>query len=261
MRYYLFLMILMVSTVSSAQKKAGYRLKVMSYNIHHANPPSKPGIIDLDAIVAVIKSENPDLVALQEVDVNTQRSGRLNQAVTIAQKLRMNFVFGKAIDYDGGEYGLVILSKYPISNTAIHKLPADSAHESEPRIFLTANVSLPKGREVRFGNTHLDSGNDPINRNMQINEVNRLSQEESHPFIIAGDFNADAGSEAIRILNKQFKKTCEPCQPTFPVEKPQTAIDFIAVNSGTRFRVIDHKVLNEHYASDHLPVVAVLELE
>ena len=52
----------------------------MSYNIHIGNPPSKPGIIDMKAIIKAIKIENPDLVALQEVDVNTNRSGKINQA-------------------------------------------------------------------------------------------------------------------------------------------------------------------------------------
>jgi endonuclease/exonuclease/phosphatase family metal-dependent hydrolase len=254
-------MIFMVGIVATAQQKAPELLTVMSYNIHHANPPSKLGVIDLDAIIAVIRSENPDIVALQEVDVNTGRSGRLNQAAVIAEKLRMNFVFGKAIDYDGGEYGLVILSKYPILNTAIHKLPTDSASKGEPRIFLTARVSLPKGREVLFGSTHLDSDADPLNRNMQINEVNRLSQKETVAFILAGDLNGEPGSEMIQTLDRQFKRTCEPCAPTFPVLDPQKAIDFIAVKSGTKFRVVSHKVVQEHYASDHLPVVAVLELE
>ena len=261
MKYFLFLAIVMTGIVAAAQQKAPQILKVMSYNIHHANPPSKPGFIDLDAIAAVIRSENPDLVALQEVDVNIGRSERLNQAAEIARRLGMEFVFGKAIDYDGGEYGLAILSKYPISDPVIHKLPTDSASKGEPRILLTAKVSLPKSREIRFGSTHLDSGTDPLNRNMQINAINRIGQKETLTFILAGDLNADAGTEVIRILDQQFKRTCEPCQPTFPVVNPQKAIDFIAVKSGTQVRVISHKVLKEQYASDHLPVVTVLELQ
>ncbi|MFN2440183.1 MAG: hypothetical protein ABR503_13355 [Chitinophagaceae bacterium] len=55
-------------------KKPG--LHILSYNIHHANPLSRPGIIDLQAIAQVIKQQTPDLVALQEVDVYTNRSGK-----------------------------------------------------------------------------------------------------------------------------------------------------------------------------------------
>jgi endonuclease/exonuclease/phosphatase family metal-dependent hydrolase len=251
----------MTAMVATAQQKAPQLLRVMSYNIHHANPPSKPGFIDLDAIAAVIRLENPDLVALQEVDMNIRRSGGVNQAAEIARKLGMKFVFGKAIDFDGGEYGLAILSKHPLSDPLIYKLPTDSASKGEPRILLTARVLITGGKELLFGNTHLDSGTDPINRLMQVSKIKQIGQKESSAFIIAGDLNADPGTKEIRLLDKQFKRTCEPCRPTFPVVNPQKAIDFIAVNSATQFRVISHKVLNEQYASDHLPVVAVLELQ
>ncbi|HUH32513.1 MAG TPA: endonuclease/exonuclease/phosphatase family protein [Daejeonella sp.] len=260
MKYFLPLLILLLSTVAMAQPKAPASLKVMSYNIHHANPPSKPGFIDLDAIARVIRREKPHLVALQEVDVNTGRSGRLNQAAELARKLRMNFVFAKAIDYDGGEYGLAILSKYPLSETVIHQLPTDSASKGEPRILLTGKINLPGGREIRFGNTHLDSETDSLNRHMQINEINRISQKETLPFILAGDLNADPGTGVIRTLDSQFKRTCEPCQFTYPAVNPQKAIDFIAVKSRTRMQIISHRVLNESYASDHLPIAAVLKL-
>lgn len=261
MKYLLFLILLMTGIFAAAQQKAPELLTVMSYNIHHANPPSKPGLIDLDAIASVIRSKNPDVVALQEVDVNTKRSGQLNQAAEIARKLGMNYVFGKAIDYEGGEYGVAILSKYPISDTFIHKLPADSQSKGEPRILLTGKLSLAKGRQIRFGSTHLDSGSDPVNRNMQISAINRIAHKETEAFILAGDLNADPGTEAIHILDRQFIRTCKPCAPTFPEVSPQKAIDFIAVNFGTPFRVISHQVLNEQYASDHRPVLAVFELQ
>lgn len=51
-------------------------LRLMTYNIHHANPPSKTNVIDIDAIAEVIREQNVDLVALQEVDVHTIRSGQ-----------------------------------------------------------------------------------------------------------------------------------------------------------------------------------------
>src|SRR5690606_7643924 len=91
-----------------------YTVRVMSYNIHHAAPPSKPGVIDLDAIAAVIHAQQPDLVALQEVDVFTGRSGPFNQAEELGKRTGMSAHFFKAIDHDGGEYGLAILSKLEV---------------------------------------------------------------------------------------------------------------------------------------------------
>ena len=75
----------------------------MSYNIHHCNPPSKAGLIDVDAIAAVLKKEGPEIVSLQEVDVFTRRSGGIDQAAQIAEKAGYPFFYcAKAIDCDGG---------------------------------------------------------------------------------------------------------------------------------------------------------------
>jgi len=70
-----------------AQKKV-LRLKVMSYNIHHGNPPSQPNTINTDTIGSLIAKYQPDLVALQEVDVHTTRSGKeLDEAIAALKPL------------------------------------------------------------------------------------------------------------------------------------------------------------------------------
>ncbi len=97
-----------------ADKNTQRVLRIMSYNIHHANRPSKPDLIDIDAIVEAIKRENPDIIAVQEVDKKVDRSGNIDEAKTMAQKLGMNYHFFKSIDYGGGEYGVAIFSKLDI---------------------------------------------------------------------------------------------------------------------------------------------------
>jgi endonuclease/exonuclease/phosphatase family metal-dependent hydrolase len=235
-------------------------IRVMAYNIHHCNPPSKPGVIDIEAIARVIGAQQPDLVALQEVDVHTDRSGAYNQAEEIAKKLNMHYFFGKAIDYGGGEYGVAILSKFPLSETMVHRLPTQAETRGEPRIVATAKVSLPNGAEIRFGSTHLDAQKAPVNREIQMKEIGNIASAEKLPFIIAGDFNASPESEVIRELDRYFTRTCRSCPPTIPVENPDKAIDFIAYCPANRFSVKSHQVVNEKYASDHLPVVAEIRL-
>lgn len=236
-------------------------LRVMAYNIHHANPPSRPDYIDLDAIANTIKAQNPDLVALQEVDVNTERSGKFNQAEEIAKKLNMHFYFGKAIDHQGGDYGVAILSKYPLSETQVHRLPSKPETKGEPRVLATAKITLPNGSVIRFGSTHLDAQKAPVNRQMQIEEIGKIATTEQLPFIIAGDFNATPDSEVIAGLDKHFTRTCQNCAPTIPVINPNKTIDFIAYkHPQNKISVVSHQVVNEQYASDHLPVVAVLKL-
>jgi endonuclease/exonuclease/phosphatase family metal-dependent hydrolase len=234
-------------------------LKIMSYNIHIGNPPSKLKLIDLNSIIKVIKAENPDLLALQEVDVNTGRSGKINQAEIIARELGMNFFFAKAIDHDGGDYGVCILSKYPISESKIHRLTTVKETGGEPRVLATAKIHLGNGDFIRFGSTHLDAQKESMNRVIQIKEINQIALEENLPFIIAGDLNAEEESSEIKQFDIEFTRTCQNCDPTFPVVSPKKTIDFIAFKKGNAFKTIKHYVVQEHYASDHLPVVAIIK--
>ncbi len=245
----------------SSAKNSPVLLRVMAYNIHHANPPSKPGLIDIDAIAKAIKDQNPDLVALQEVDVNTIRSGKFNQAEEIAKRLGMSFFFAKAIDHEGGDYGVAILSKYPMTETQVSRLPTEASTKGEPRVLATAKISLPGGKIIRFGSTHLDAQKESINRELQIKEINRITAGEKLPFIIAGDFNAVPGSSVIQMLDQSFTRSCEPCDFTIPVINPNKAIDFIAFTPKSKFSVVSTTVIPERYASDHLPVLGVLQLQ
>lgn len=236
-------------------------IRVMAYNIHHANPPSKPGLIDIDAIAKAIKDQNPDLLALQEVDVNTVRSGKFNQAEEIARRLGMSFFFAKAIDHEGGDYGVAILSKFPMSETRISRLPTEAGTKGELRVLATAKVTLPNGEFIRFGSTHMDAQKANTNRELQIKEINRIAAGEKLPFIIAGDFNAPPGSTVIDLLDRGFTRSCQQCEFTIPELKPNKTIDFIAFTPKSKFVAQSTTVIPERYASDHLPVVAVLQVK
>lgn len=236
-------------------------IKVMSYNIHHANPPSKPDVIDLDAIVGVIKAQDPDLVALQEVDNNTERSGEGNQAEMIAEKLGMYVYFAKALNYEGGGYGNAILSKYPLENSQTYNLPNEPGSNTENRVMAAAKIKLPDGTEIIFASTHLDYKANSPSRILQLKKIIEISKEEAVPMIIAGDFNDSPGSETINLLDNSFTLSCRSCPPTIPVNQPTRAIDFIAFrHPENKFKAKSHQVIDETYASDHLPIVAQIEL-
>lgn len=245
-------------TLSSAKNQSA-EFTVLSYNIHHCNPPSKPGLIDLDSVAGVIRKENPDLVALQEVDVNTGRSGKIDEAALLAEKTGMKYKFYKAIDHDGGDYGLAILSKFDLASTQLYPLPTDAESKGEPRILATAIVKI-NGKQVLFACTHLDAQRDSKNRLMQIRKIRELLDSQKLPVIIAGDLNADPESEVIKIFDESFKRTCTNCGYTIPVVTPNKTIDFIGYKPGSDFEVVNHQVVNEHYASDHLPIKAVLKM-
>ncbi|HVK98114.1 MAG TPA: endonuclease/exonuclease/phosphatase family protein, partial [Flavisolibacter sp.] len=234
-----------------------------SYNIHHANPPSQPNVIDMAAIANVIKNQSPHLVAIQEVDVNTTRSGvNLNQAEELARITGMRVYFGKAIDYAGGQYGVAILSKFPITDASNNPLPTAEGTGGERRTLAKGLITLGNGKKVVFASTHLDAQASDTNRYLQVNRIIEILRNEQHPVIVAGDFNAVPCSRVINTLDSYFTRSCiTNCGFTIPVNNPNKTIDFIAFAPSEKFTVLEHKVIDEKYASDHLPVVSVIRIK
>lgn len=236
-------------------------IKVMAYNIHHCNPPSEPDRIDVDTIAEVIRKQNPDLVALQEVDVHTNRSGKqLDQAKRLAELTGMHYYFKKAIDHDGGEYGVAILSRWPIQDTASIHLPIAPGVRYEPRVVALATITLPSGKTFEFASTHLDLTDET--RVLQAKEIVAQLGIGSDALVIGGDFNARPGSKPIQALEALFQSTCIPtdCPYTIPVEEPRATIDYLFYRKSAAITVLDHYVVSEKYASDHLPIVATLRM-
>jgi endonuclease/exonuclease/phosphatase family metal-dependent hydrolase len=235
-------------------------VKIMSYNIHHANPPSRVNFIDLDAVASVINREKPDLVAVQEVDVHTGRSGKnTSEAEVLADKTGLKAYFAKAIDYDGGAYGVLILSHFPIRKGRTYRLPAASGTHGEPRVLATTEVEI-KDHKMIFACTHLDAQKTDTNRILQVSAIVEILKKEKRPVVIGGDFNAEAGGSVISVLDQHFTRTClRDCGFTIPSEQPRKTIDFIACTPGA-WIVKEHKVVSDPYASDHLPVIATLGL-
>lgn len=237
-----------------------HTIKVMTYNVHHCSPPDRGGAIDVNAIASVIKKQNADVVAVQEVDVNTLRSGKINEAAELAALAGYkSFFFAKAMDYDSGQYGILILSKHPLSDMKAYRLPMDSVKGGEQRMLAVATVTLPGGKVFQFGCAHLEAYN-AVSRQMQINEICRIAEGTSVPFVVAGDFNSEEGSTVIKTLDSHFTRTCYNCPPTFEEGKDHGAIDFIAFRPQTAFTVNSHVVVPDNKTSDHMPVTAVLQL-
>lgn len=239
-------------------------LRVLCYNIHHANPPSKPGVIDVEAIAKVISQQTPDIVALQEVDIYTNRSGKtLNQASELARLSGMPYYFfAKAIDHDGGEYGVAILSKYPMENMKNTALPTAHGTNGEHRTLAIAQINLPDKKKIIFACTHLDAQKADTNRFLQINRIVEIMQQEKLPVVIAGDLNATPSTRIINRLDEYFTRSClVKCGFTVPVINPFRTIDFIAFRPADKFIVAEHTIIDEQYASDHLPVKVVMQVK
>src|SRR5690606_1708378 len=162
-----------------------------------ANPPNVANFVDLKAIANVIKKENPDLVGLQEVDVFTERSGKnSDQAKELADLLEMNYFFAKAIDYEGGEYGVAILSKFPISQTKAIALPKKEGVNGEQRAMAVAEITFPDQTKIISASTHLDS---EAHRDIQSQFILDNLKKYKDPVLLVGDFNAEMGSSSMSI--------------------------------------------------------------
>lgn len=231
-------------------------LAILSYNIHHGE--GLDGKIDLERIAKIITDSKADLVALQEVDRKSKRSGGVDQAKELARLTGMNHVFGKAIDFEGGEYGQAILSRWPISLPIVHKLPQKAGREQ--RIALFAVIDGVRG--LTFTTTHLDHQIETI-RVDQARALNEFfEKKQSSVSILAGDFNDVPQSETMQLLLKEWEDSAGAnAAPTIPAEKPSKRIDYILFRQPkAAWRVVRSDVLDEPVASDHRPVLSHLQL-
>jgi endonuclease/exonuclease/phosphatase family metal-dependent hydrolase len=224
------------------------RVTVLSYNIHAGI--GVDGKHDIARIAGVIRSVEPDLVSLQEVDRRTQRSSGRDLVEELARATGLQGAFGKAMDYQGGEYGVAVLARGKIGKTETHPIEPSPGHE--PRVILDAAVELPRCGTVRLLATHFDH-RAAADRLRGARLANTLIAD-----LLAGDLNATRDSEEIRELSAHWT-IAGPMLLTIPSAVPNRQIDYILYRRAERWRVVDVKVLDEKVASDHRPILAVLE--
>lgn len=231
-------------------------VRVLTFNIYHGE--TMKGDFDLDLIAGVIKSVNPDLVALQEVDFKTNRARNMDLASELGLRTGLAPLFGQAMPFDGGGYGVGILSAYPFIKTRSYALP--SHQDREPRMALEAHVVLNTGDTVRFVSTHLDNTRDEKDKVRQANKLNELFARDDRLSILAGDLNARPESNTMSILFEEWTKSFSENIPTAPAINPRSKIDYILFRPAKRWRVLETKVIDEEVASDHRPVLSILEV-
>ncbi|PHN03242.1 endonuclease/exonuclease/phosphatase family protein [Flavilitoribacter nigricans] len=227
-------------------------LRILTFNIHHGE--TYDGKMDLEAMAEVIRSVNPHLVALQEVDVHTSRVNGVSQIEVLAEYCGMNSYFAKALDFGGGEYGNGVLSVYPILSATTRQLP--SSADREQRVAADCRIALP-GDTIRFLSTHLDHLSKNPDRPAQARALLEAYHNDPLPSILAGDLNDRPESEALEILQQFWTLSGAPDDFTTPVEKPDRKIDYILYAPKNGWRVISSQVLSEP-VSDHLAVFTVL---
>ncbi len=228
-------------------------LRVLSYNIRHgAGMDNK---LDLDRTANVLIKQDADLVALQEVDQVCTRSNKVDQADFLAKKLgKFNHRFGSFMDYQGGKYGLAILSRYPILESRVHKMPGGA----EPRVALEIEVEVPQTdgskQRISFVCVHFDYVRDDTARFAQAQHLIKVLAQRKHPVIVTGDFNDKRGSKTLDAFVEAFTIPSSS-GPTFSSAEPRVEIDF-CVHRGFPEKP-KTQVIKGIQASDHLPLLTV----
>lgn len=238
-------------------------LRVLCYNIHYGQ--GMDGQYDVERLAKVIVASKPDLVALQEVDVGVRRSGRVHQARRLGELTGMAVRFGPTQHYEGGLFGNAVLTRLPILDVVIQPLPYTEATPeltTYPRGTIAVVVRGPDGQPLRFVSTHFQH-NVPEDRVAEAKAVNELfaHPDDPIPTILAGDINATPDSEPVRMLLERWTHAMdEDVAPSVPSVNPTVRIDYIVYQPASRFRLMTTEVVAESMASDHRPVLAVLEL-
>lgn len=230
----------------------------MTYNIHVGVGMDKK--LDLKRIAADINREQPDLVGLQEVDRGVKRTEGKDEIAELAKLTRMDFSFAHNLDYQGGMYGVAILSRHLIQHSEHQKY--ENKRETERRGMLRVEIDLD-GRRVNFVTTHLDYQYED-GRLFETEQLLRLLDDVSGPLIVVGDFNDEPVGAAYKLMLTKFddawlQSKAKGAGLTFPADKPGKRIDYIFCRRSDRMRVKKVWVV-ESIASDHLPVVAEIEV-
>lgn len=247
--------LLLLAACASAPPAPGpVSWRVASYNIHAGIGMDRA--VDLERVARVLEPLDADVIALQEVDERVRRSGEVDQAARLAELLGMHHVFGPAMDFQGGRYGIALLSRYPITGSEVIRLPDGR----EPRVALAITVARAGAPEVTFVGLHIDHVANDTLRYAQATALAQWLDARASPWVLAGDFNDEPGSRTLALFHARALDARKPeaARLTFPSVEPVKEIDFIFAAPRGDWRIAEVRVIDERVASDHRPVFAVL---
>jgi parallel beta-helix repeat protein len=231
--------------------KASGGFRIMSYNVRHCEGMDK--VLDVPRVAAVVNRSRPRFAALQEIDCRTKRSRGIDEAKELGRLTGMVPTFAKTIDFDGGEYGVMILSREkPIS---VEKIPLPG---KEPRVLLLAEFT-----DCFVGSTHLSVSAEK-ERADSVALIEKAVKGRAKPVFVAGDWNSLPDSSVLKDLGGFLKVLSRTDCRTYhgsPANGPSgTAedfcIDYIAVDSSraAKFKVIERSLIADRVTSDHAPI-------
>lgn len=232
-------------------------MRLMTYNIQSGRDAFKN--LDLTKCEETIREFDPDILALNEVRMKTRDVGDTEQAKVLAENLHMHFYFAKAIDYNGGEYGIALLSKFPIvraEGIPVPSLPEEKREvRYEDRVLLKAHLSV-NGKNVIAFVSHFGLSN--AERESATALFEREISKTKDPSIFMGDLNMKPDDLLIQKIKQHLRDLSEN-------------ESFLTHHTLTLEARIDYIFASDHFAcekifspystsSDHLPIVADVKM-
>lgn len=262
-------------------------MRVATFNVRHGRP-ERSRHPDTGQLVAAVRSLDADVIGLQELDRGTARVGGADQPALLAEATGMDLRFARAIDHDGGQYGVALASRIPLGATEVLRLPGGG----EPRVAVlgvvtdrgstgsdsngsdstgfdgagsdgTGSDGTAEHRPDREGGgsgrvswavgcTHLTTVTSDAVRQLGIVLDALVELADGRPAVLLGDLNL--GAEHVGPVISERGWIAAPSGPTHPTARPARRIDWVLVRSGsvTSSAVLDVRV------SDHRPLIAVV---
>jgi endonuclease/exonuclease/phosphatase family metal-dependent hydrolase len=223
-------------------------IRIMTWNVH--NCEGTDGQKDCERIAALILDAAPDVVAIQETDSATARSGGDYVLGEIANRCLMFPVYAPAIDFEGGTYGIGILAKE--KPLGVRRIPLPGSEEA--RVLLIVEFA-----RYILACTH--SSLTASDRQAFARIAGEVAGNAAKPFFLAGDMNATPGEAAQTALGENFRMLNDPRQNTFPATNPTECIDHIYAGRNVTCSVLKSQAIRETVASDHLPLCVDVRLK
>lgn len=174
----------------------------------------------------LIKEYDPDVVALQEVDYKTIRNGGKDWLNEVAEQTGMFPYYCQSFVYQGGGFGVALLSKYPFYKA--EKIVSVIEGAREQRASGWIYISLPDGEKVRVASIHLALESSQITiRHMADLNKKIFENDTETPTLLIGDYNSTPESDAITYIKVKWQDISKGTEPTIPSDAPKTKLDYV----------------------------------